>query len=172
MRCSPEQKQQAIELAADIGPAEAARRLGLNANTVRSWLSRAGVIAHATTVATKAPEVALKVVTIAERKARIAEKLAAAAERMTDELFAATVERKAMAAGQMREVEIVDIRRKTTTPTERKVMLQAIAQAVETVQLLTGEATERIEQLGGGSTVEAAKALLADVRERHLKVVR
>lgn len=171
MRIDDATREQALERAAEVGAAEAARELGLNASTVRSWMTRSGRVPHAAAVAQTATATATKIVTIAERKAAIAEKLAVAAERMADELFAPTVERKAMAAGAMREVEIVDIRRATTTPAERKVTLQAIAQAVETVQLLTGEATERIEQLGGGSTVEAAKALLADVRERHLKAV-
>lgn len=171
----------AVERAGEVGAAQAARELGLNANTVRSWYSRsfkapverkpAPKPDYAAAVAQTATATATKLVTVAERKAELAQKLADAAVRMADELFAATEEKKVAVAGQMREPKIVTIKRTTTTPAERKTTLEAIAKAVETVQLLTGEATERIEQIGGGSAVEAAKALLADVRERHLKSV-
>ena len=56
-------------------------------------------------VAQTATATAVKRMTIAEKKAALAD----AALRMAGELFAATVERKVMAAGAMREVEIVDI---------------------------------------------------------------
>lgn len=145
MQYTTEQRDDALTLLATVGKAEAARRTGIPQGTIASWGSRAGVTAPpaaATVVATEA-----RLATIAERKAKLAEDLMSGAERMYADLFAPTVEKKAIAAGQMREVEIVTIRHNTTTPSERKTTVQAIRDAVETVQLLTGEATERIETL-------------------------
>lgn len=169
IRWSDDQKAEALRLLAEVGQGEAARRTGIPQGTIASWGKRNGVTApplHAL-----AAQVERKQLTIAERKAELATGLMSDIERMRRDLFAPTTERKVAVAGQMREPQIVTVRHPTTTHAERRTAIDAIQKAVETVQLLTGEATERIEQLGGGSTVEAARAVLVDVRERHLKAV-
>jgi len=40
---TPEQREEALRLIAEVGPAEAARQLGLKSGTLRSWASRAGL---------------------------------------------------------------------------------------------------------------------------------
>lgn len=42
-RHTPEQKQEAIDLATTVGKAEAARRTGISPGTIGSWLTRAGL---------------------------------------------------------------------------------------------------------------------------------
>jgi transposase-like protein len=42
-RYTPEQKQEAIDLATTVGTAEASRRTGINSGTIGSWLTRAGL---------------------------------------------------------------------------------------------------------------------------------
>lgn len=163
-RYSDEQKAEALRLVVDVGPAEAGRRTGIPAGTIASWATRAGVTGERHTVATKAAT-EQRVATIAERKARLAEALMGDLERMRRDLFAPTVERKAMAAGQTREVEIVTINHPTTTHAERRTAIEAIAKAVETVQLLTGGATARTEQL------TAKQAAIEEARERGLRLV-
>lgn len=144
MQYTDAQRAEALRLLAEVGKAEAARRTGISSGTIASWGSRAGVTAPPADRTRKATE--RRVATIAERKAKLAEDLTRTAERM----LAGTAKFE---------------------PLDRKRNVEAVAKALETVQLLTGEATARIEQIGGGSTVEAARAVLADMKERHLKVV-
>jgi len=157
VRRPPEQKAEALRLLAEVGLAEAARRTGIPEGTIASWGSRTGVQAPpaaATRVATEA-----HLATVAARKARVAEGLVAASERMLGDLFAPTIQRKAVVVGSKREVEIVEIRHPTTTPSERRTTVDAITTAMETVQLLTGEATERIETLPPQRTPEIEQEL-------------
>lgn len=145
MQYTDEQRDEALELLAEHGKAEASRMTGIPSGTIASWGVRNGVTAPPAERTRAVTE--QRLATIAERKAQLAEKLTGIAERLAADVFAPTVERKAVAAGAMREVEIVEIKHRTTTPTERRTTLQAIAQAVETIQLLTGGATQRIESI-------------------------
>jgi hypothetical protein len=144
MQYTPEQRAEALAILTEHGKAVASERTGIPEGTIASWGSRTGVAAPPAERTAKAT--AKRVATIAERKAKLAEALMGDAERM--------------------RVGVTKFE-----PLDRKRNVEAVAKAVEVVQLLTGEATERIEQIGGGSTVEAAKAVLADVKERHLKAV-
>jgi hypothetical protein len=137
-----EQRREALLLLAQVGKAEAARRTGIPAGTIASWGSRAGVAAPpaaATVVATEA-----RVATIAERKARLAEGLLDDVEQLRRDLFVMTTETKVLAGRHDTDVVEVKIRR-TVEPRDRNTTVQAIAKALETVQLLTGEATQRLE---------------------------
>lgn len=144
MRCTPEEREQILDLAEEHGYAEASKRTGVPVNTLRSWASRHGRRITTTGAEQTVAAAVTKMATMAERKAGLADKLIAAAHRMADDMFAPTVEHKAMAAGAMRQVEIVEVHHPTTTAAERRTTAQAIAATVETVQLLTGQATERI----------------------------
>lgn len=169
MHYTDEQRTEALKLLAEVGKAAAARRTGIPAGTIASWGVRHGV--HAPPPEAMAKQAEARTVSIVERKVKLAEDLAVAAERMLGDLYGPRLERKVVTFAALGETRIVDVRHKTTTATERKTTIEAVSKALETVQLLTGEATERIEQIGGGSHVDAAKAVLADVRERHLKAV-
>lgn len=168
MRCNDSQRAEAVALAADVGPAEAARRLGLNPNTLRSWLSRAGrvlpvdgVAQTATATATRSAAAAARAVeavaAIADRKAALADALLRDAERMRRDLFTITTETVVLSGkGDGSK------KRHTTTHGQRVQALLAIAKAVETVNLLTGEATQRIEQLGAGDGTPAPERAKAE----------
>lgn len=154
-----EQRLDAVRLLQEVGPSEAARQTGIARGTISSWASRAGVESGLATAATAAATEA-RTATIAERKAALAEALMADAQRIRAELFAGRLERKVVPGNQWRDTEIVNVKHTSTTDGERKIAIEAIAKAVETVNLLTGEATQRIEQLGGDGTPapERAKA--------------
>lgn len=167
---SAEQRAHALELLATVGLAEAVRITGIAKGTISSWGHRAGVegaTGSSATAAGVAVAAERKLATIAERKAALAEGLMSDIERLRRDLFAPTVERKAIAAGHMREVEIVEIRHATTTPAERKTTVQAIAGALEAVQLLTGEATQRIEQVTGDTPRARANAVVDELERRR-----
>lgn len=147
-RYDPERKAEALELLATVGKAEAARRTGIPAGTIASWGSRGSVSAppaDATAAATAA-----RLATWADRRAELG--------RRAGEVAALALEK---IPERIRQGDELAAQRLAST----------MAALVDKAQLLTGEATERVEQLGGGSAVEAAKALLDDVRERHLKAV-
>lgn len=160
MPWTDEQRAEALRLLAEVGPAEAARQTGIPKGTIASWGSRLGVTAVDATTATRAA-VEHRVATIAERKAALAEGLMDDIDRLRRDLFAPTVERKVMSVRtgeHLTEAAIVDVHHRTTSAMERKTTMQAIALAVDKVQLLTGEATERVEQLGGDAVKERALA--------------
>jgi transposase-like protein len=166
---TPEQEAEAIALLQEMGPAEAARRTGIAKGTIASWAHRAGLASEAGRMQTAAATEA-RALTIAERKTALAEALMLDAERMRRDLFASTTERKAFGATRYTDSEVVTIHNPTTTASERKVTIEAIAKAVETVNLLTGEATQRIEQLGAGDGTPAPERAKAE--ETVLQLVR
>ncbi len=67
----------------------------------------------------------------------------------------------------LRESVIVDVHHHTTSALERKTTMQAIALGIDKVQLLTGEATERVEQLGGDAAKDRALAVVHDIAARR-----
>lgn len=162
---SPEVKAEALGLLAEVGKAEAARRTGIPAGTIAAWGSREGVHAPADVSTTARGAAETKIATVAERKARLAEQLLDDIDRLRRDMFAPTLERKPVAVsdGHLRgaHVEIVDVHHATTTPGERKLTMTAIAIAVDKIQILTGEATERIETLTGRS-IEADAIVVVD----------
>lgn len=160
---TPEQREEALVLMQAHGHAEAARRTGIPVGTISSWGHRAGVDSGAATVATKAA-IEQRVATMAERKTKLADDLAKAAERMLRDAFAPTLERKVVPGTQWRRTEIVDVHNPTTTHAERRQAVEAVARAVETVQLLTGEATQRTE------TVTGKAAAIEEARERSTRL--
>ena len=144
---TPEERAEALELLAQVGKAEAARRTGIPAGTIASWGSRSGVTAPpaaATAVATAA-----RVATIAERKAVLAEELVGDIERLRRQLFAPTVERKALVVSdghnQGSHAEVVDVKLTQPTFPDQRQIMTSVAIAIDKVQILTGEATQRIE---------------------------
>lgn len=136
---SPEQKAEALRLVAASGVAEAARQVGIPFGTVASWASRAGVRAPDTGERSKATAAAA--LTMTERRQRLADGLMSDVEHIRSQLLGGAA---------------IDQQRRAT----------AIATLVGVNQLLTGEATSRVE-----STVGRAQ-LIEEARERanHLRV--
>jgi cell division septum initiation protein DivIVA len=152
MQWTPDQRDEALRLLAEVGKAEAARRTGIPAGTIASWGARTGVAAPAaeqTRVATDA-----RLATIAERKARLAERMLTEAEGMVGQLHQRTYERKPMvvsdgqAAGS--HIEIAEVTYDRPPTADQKRIVEAVAILVDKIQLLTGDATARIEQTGEG----------------------
>lgn len=161
-----EQRAAAVALLQEVGPAEAARRTGISRGTISCWASRAGVGSGTATAAAVAATEHRKA-TIAERKAVLAEELMGDIERIRRDAFAPTVERRVVPGNQWRDTEIVDVHNRTTTHAERRTAIEAAAKALEMVQLLTGGATARTEQL----TAKQAAIEEARVRGNHLRAV-
>lgn len=137
---SDEQRAEAVALYREHGAAEAARRTGVNAGTIRSWVSHGGV---ATERAEKTRE-ALDAIQLSteERRTRLGEKLLALAEKSTDR-----------AEALIGEANLRDI-------------VGALDYAIKNAQLLTGAATARTEHTAGK---EAAHAVADELKARREK---
>lgn len=150
MQWTQDQQDEALRLLAEVGKAEASRRTGIPAGTIAAWGSRSG---------TKAPPAAAlqevnaaRLATIAQRKAKLAEELLGDIERMRKQLWQPTVECKAMTVSDGSalgsHIEIAEVRLPQPTFRDQKTIVEAVAIALDKVQLLTGEATVRTEALG------------------------
>lgn len=144
-----EQRNEALTLVAELGQAEAARRTGIPFGTIASWGHRAGVSAPDPSSMKAALE--HKANTIAERKGALAVKMLDHAERMLGQLTAPITEKvvKTVAVGVGRsETEVVTVKYDQPPTGDQKRIVEAVGILVEKIQLLTGEATARIEQTG------------------------
>jgi transposase-like protein len=161
MQWTPEQRAEALELLAEVGKAEAARRTGIPAGTIASWGVRAGVAAPGADVTR--PAVEARLATVAERKAKLAEALLGDIEKLRRQLWAPTVERKPMVVSDGRDmgshIEIAEVHLEQPTFKDQKTIVEAVAIALDKVQLLTGAATERIETTSVPRTPEVAAEL-------------
>lgn len=72
-------KAEAIALAVEHGPAEAARSVGVRAGTVRAWCSRAGVATVTAAESTRAAT-EVRLATMEQRRTQLADRLLAIAE--------------------------------------------------------------------------------------------
>ncbi|HEX9994516.1 MAG TPA: hypothetical protein VGB14_16420 [Acidimicrobiales bacterium] len=151
-------KAEALRLYATEGIAAAEQATGVPRGTLKSWASRAGVEG-----CNQNPAAAAAVrATMAERRERLAEALMGDVERLRVQLFAPCVEQKPIALsggrGHPGRVEIAVVERDQPTFGEQVKIMTAIGIAVDKVQLLTGEATQRTETLGGDPRREALEA--------------
>lgn len=158
---SVEQRQAAIDLAVEVGKAEAARRLGIPPGTVGSWLHRAGL--HEVTpgaVERMAPAIEQRQANVADRKARLAERMLTEAEDMLGQLRESSIEKvvkvvsKGTAFGS--ETEVVEVCYDRPPTADQKRIVEAVAILVDKIQLLTGEATARTETTLAGEPARAA----------------
>jgi transposase-like protein len=172
-RYTDEEKAEALRLVAEHGHGEAARRTGINPGTIGSWATRANV-SSPDPVTSLAP-VAKRLATTVERKEALASNLLDDLERLRQRIFAPIVVRKPMSVslgrGSGSEIEIVDVKLDQPTPQDQRALVSAIATGLGAVQLLTGEATERIEQVQSGITpekrAEAAEAARDELAARR-----
>lgn len=105
--------------------------------------------------------------TVAERKAQLAEDLLADAQRLRSQLWAPCVERKPMLVGIERRVRVVDTKLKQPSFTDQRAIMTSIAIAVDKIQILTGEATERIETITGRTVGDEALAVVDELALRR-----
>jgi AcrR family transcriptional regulator len=146
---SDEAKTHALDLLANgTTLADVARETGIPKRTIANWAANEGIdtsTAQARAKTARAREV-LDAVT-AEKRADLAAGLMADAQRLRLQLFAPCVEKRAMVVGgkEFSSVEIAEIERDQPTFAEQTKIMTSIAIAVDKIQLLTGEATERHE---------------------------
>lgn len=145
LQYTPEQKAEALALLIEVGKAEAARRTGIPAGTISSWAVRTGVTTnHA------APEQLLGARrSIAQRKAELADDMLDRARSMIAQLDATMVEKKPLVVSDGRNegshVEIAEVRYDHPPTGAQKQIVETVAILIAQVQLLTGQATGRIE---------------------------
>ena len=165
-RWSDEQRTHALDLLATMTLADTRTALGDDApsiSTLSRWAKDAGidVVQLATDKTARARQV-LEAVT-AEKRADLAAGLLADAQRLRTQLFAPVVEKRAMAiavGGDMgQEIEVAEVPLDRPTPTDQVKIMTAVAIAVDKIQLLTGEATERHEHTAPNRTPEQEQEL-------------
>lgn len=125
LQYTDEQRDEALALLAEVGTAEASRRTGIPKGTIASWGHRAGVNGPEVRNVTEAARM-VTAATLAERKAQLAGDLRSLA---------------AKAVAKLAEKIDAD----EVSPRD---LVSALTAAVDRLQLLTGEATARIEQTG------------------------
>lgn len=163
-RWSDEQRTHALDLLATQSPADVAKATGIPKRTLHQWASDHGLsvtTAQAQAKTARAREV-LEAVT-AEKRADLAAGLLADAQRLRTQLFAPVVEKRAMAinaGGDLgQDIEIAEVPLDRPTPTDQVKIMTAVAIAVDKIQLLTGEATERHEHSAPSRTPEQEQEL-------------
>lgn len=148
-RYTDAQRTEALDLYLEHGPAEASRRTGIPAATIRSWASRNDLTE--TRNATVGAAVAARKLSFEERRTALAHGLLDDIARLRAELFSDCTERKALVVSDGKDagshVEIVDIDRTRPTFAEQARIMTAIGIAVDKTQLLSGAATERHEHV-------------------------
>lgn len=167
MQWTHEQRDEALRLLAEVGKAEAARRTGIPAGTIASWGARAGVTAPSAEA--QRPALEAKAISVAERKTRLAERMLTEAEAMIGQLHARTVERKPLVvsdgAREGSHVEIAEVVYDRPPTADQKRIVEAVAILVDKIQLLTGDATARIDSTGAGTEQPARPKLVSVVEQ-------
>lgn len=162
-----EQKAEALRLYAEVGAGEAARRTGIPQPTISSWARRNGVQCGAP--ARIAAAVEASKLSMEARKAKLADDLMDDIQRVRGQLFAPCVERKPVVVSDGARigshVEIIDVDLSQPSFSEQKAIMTTIAIAVDKVQILTGEATERVDHVGLPVEREKAETELATILE-------
>jgi transposase-like protein len=141
---SPEQREEALRLYQEVGPAEAARRLDIPAPTVRKWASRAAISApnaKQTAAATAAAKLS--------REER-AERLAAEALEAAGEFLARS--------------------RDGANPQNALALTKAFGETLRGSQLLAGDPTDRVEVTDLEREIDRELAELSAVRERNTEL--
>lgn len=137
---TPEDRARALEGYDTLGPAECARRAGVAPSTLRSWASRAGVAAAAAQRVAAAVE--RRTLDLEERRQLLAGDLLTAAEEALQALHQPVAVYRAGTEG------IVAGEAPRPSPRDRQALLVGAAVAIDKAQLLTGQATERTDDLG------------------------
>jgi len=132
---APEQKEQALALYVEHGPADASRRCGIPSATIRSWAKRAHKSSPRAEHAVAGAQAAR--LSWAQRRAEVALRSGEAA------------------------AELIEKMRQAPKPREAADWARAFAIAVDKAQLLDGGATGRVEV----SSVEERERRVAELRD-------
>jgi hypothetical protein len=162
-----DQKTAALELYREHGPTHASKVLGIPKGTITKWGRAAGietVSSKKTAAATEAAKVSMEA-----RRQALAEGLMDDAEKLRSQLFGPCVEKKVVLEGDGKgysHPEIVTIDHDEPSFGDKQRILTSIGIAVDKVQLLTGQATERHEHIGA----EQAGQVMDELTRRVAKV--
>ena len=157
---SPDDKAHALDLLANgTTLADTHHTSGIPKQTLSRWAKDAGLDVVRNTEKTARATMA----SLEQRRTKLASDLMDDADRLRRQLFAPCVERKAVTVsdGHMTgsHVEIVDIDRTQPTFAEQAKIMVSLGIAVDKLQLLTGQATERVEHVAPERTPEQEKEL-------------
>lgn len=133
-RYTAEQKSEALDMSRSLGDAEAGRRTGIPSATISSWRRREGILTGHVVPPGLAYAHEVAQVSAETRRLELADKMAGRAN--------AILERMDEVLAKSCEAEVV-------TAADVKHLASAVAVLVEKVQLLTGEATSRTDDLAG-----------------------
>lgn len=137
---SETEKKAALDIYAELGPAEASRRMGIPSGTIRSWAKRTGATVVRGETARANVEAAR--LTWAQRRADLTLQLGEAAQ------------------------EFLDRSRKSTGAQVARTHMGSCVAAIEKAQLLDGSATERVE-VSGEQARERVKELRDELEQRR-----
>ncbi len=138
-----DEKDEALAIYAEHGPAEAAHRTGIPYNTIRQWSRVAGLTApNYKNAATPEHRKRLSIL-----QAETAERLYVEANQLLDKMYEPTVEKKAISYAALGTYEVAEIERDSPTFSEQKNIMTSAAIAIDKAQLLAGEATDRSERI-------------------------
>ena len=164
MRYTDAEKDAARALCVEIGLGEAHDKLGIPKATLSRWLTPEQAAEmhqrfhHKTSRATEVHALSMEA-----KKRAFAEALMGDLKKLRSQLFAPCVEDKVVtlagAHGQSATWDIVEVHRDKPTFADQVKILTSIGIAVDKVQILTGEATDRIDITGD---VRARATELAD----------
>lgn len=144
-RYSSDAKAEALRLLAEVGLCEAERRTGIPRGTISSWGNREGVSSPPSE--SVLPMLEAKAMTVAQHKAALAEELAVIARQL-----AATIAEKA-AGGDLGPRDAV----------------AAFVAVVDKLQLLSGDATARVETLTAAAAKAEAVAIVDQLATRRAR---
>jgi transposase-like protein len=155
-RYTAEQHAEALEMYLEHGAPETARRLRIPKATVASWARRAGVHsdaadpsrARARTEAARAVWAEVS----EERRQRMASRMYDAVDVLTDQLQEETVYHHVVVVAGGKDspatAQVVDVTVPHPTAKDQKDRALAMSALVDKLQLLSGGATERVDDLG------------------------
>jgi hypothetical protein len=132
-----EQRDKALSLYREHGPGEASRRTGVPSATIRTWANRAGIAGEVAGQRRAAVEAAQ--LTMAQRRANLASALLQDADLLRRQLWAPTIERKALVVpqgGGRSTVQVVAIELSEPTFYDKRQILTGVAIVVDKVNVL------------------------------------
>ncbi len=177
---SQQERAAALELYVEHGAPEAARQVGIPKATVASWARRAGlqtgaVGASRARARTEAARARWEEVS-QEHREELAGRLLAEVHGLLDQVQAPSLVRQVVtlsgAKDEPARAEVVDVLLPTPTARDQRDRMQAVGIAVDRLQLLTGQATERVDDLGGYDLeADLRKAQERDAELHRLRLV-
>lgn len=147
---TPAEKAEALALYEAEGPTAVQTQLGISKGTVAGWARKTGT--QTRSIENASARIQAQSLGMAERRQALAIGLMDDIERLRTQLWEPCVEKKPMVVSDGGEsgshVEVVEVERDQPTFADQKAIMTTLAIAVDKVQLLTGEATARTEQIG------------------------